>query len=304
MVKKHKKVSLESRRLKTGLFFTMPFTVGMIFFLIIPIVKSLVFSFSKLSVSATGFSLGFIGLENYKYAFMIDPMFRVHVLNSVKNMLINVPIVIIFSFFLASILNQKFHGRSLARAILFLPVIIASSVVLKIDSTDIMSGVISSGTQFEGAQNAGATLTSSVIGYLQQINLSPQITSFIISTVDRVYEITIMSAIPVIIFLAGLQALSPSLFEAAYIEGATKWEVFWKISFPMVSSLILVSVVYCIIDSFTNVTNIVISRIHSSAFNELNFGLSSAMAWSYMLIIFIVLGIVFKMLSKKIFYYN
>ena len=219
-------------------------------------------------------------------------------------MLINVPVVILFSFFVASLLNQKFHGRSLVRAILFLPVIIASGVVESVDKADAFSSLLSSGAQTAGASAVGEQLSEKLIVYLQQLNISPQITNFIIDTVSRVYDIAIMSAVPIIIFLAGLQSVSPSLFEASYIEGATKWEVFWKISLPMVSPLILVSVIYCIIDSFTNVSNPVISRIQSSAYDSLNFGLSSAMAWSYMLIILAVLGIVYKLVSRFIFYHE
>ena len=281
-----------------------PLIVGMLAFVAFPVIQSLFFSFSKLNVVASGYRLDFLGIENYRYIFAVDPDFRTMVLGSLRDMLINVPVVILFSFFVASLLNQKFHGRSLVRAILFLPVIIASGVVESVDKADAFSSLLSSGAQTAGASAVGEQLSEKLIVYLQQLNISPQITNFIIDTVSRVYDIAIMSAVPIIIFLAGLQSVSPSLFEASYIEGATKWEVFWKISLPMVSPLILVSVIYCIIDSFTNVSNPVISRIHSSAYDSLNFGLSSAMAWSYMLIILAVLGIVYKLVSRFIFYHE
>ncbi len=287
-----------------GYVFVAPLIVGMLAFVAFPVIQSLFFSFSKLNVVASGYRLDFLGIENYRYIFAVDPDFRTMVLGSLRDMLINVPVVILFSFFVASLLNQKFHGRSLVRAILFLPVIIASGVVESVDKADAFSSLLSSGAQTAGASAVGEQLSEKLIVYLQQLNISPQITNFIIDTVSRVYDIAIMSAVPIIIFLAGLQSVSPSLFEASYIEGATKWEVFWKISLPMVSPLILVSVIYCIIDSFTNVSNPVISRIHSSAYDSLNFGLSSAMAWSYMLIILAVLGIVYKLVSRFIFYHE
>ena len=287
-----------------GYVFVAPLIVGMLAFVAFPVIQSLFFSFSKLNVVASGYRLDFLGIENYRYILAVDPDFRTMVLGSLRDMLINVPVVILFSFFVASLLNQKFHGRSLVRAILFLPVIIASGVVESVDKADAFSSLLSSGAQTAGASAVGEQLSEKLIVYLQQLNISPQITNFIIDTVSRVYDIAIMSAVPIIIFLAGLQSVSPSLFEASYIEGATKWEVFWKISLPMVSPLILVSVIYCIIDSFTNVSNPVISRIHSSAYDSLNFGLSSAMAWSYMLIILAVLGIVYKLVSRFIFYHE
>ncbi len=296
--------SLEVKQRRMGYVFVAPLIVGMLAFVAFPVIQSLFFSFSKLNVVASGYKLDFLGIENYRYIFAVDPDFRTMVLGSLRDMLINVPVVILFSFFVASLLNQKFHGRSLVRAILFLPVIIASGVVESVDKADAFSSMISSGSQAAGTAAVGEQLSEKLILYLQQLNISPQITNFIIDTVSRVYDIAIMSAVPIIIFLAGLQSVSPSLFEASYIEGATKWEVFWKISLPMVSPLILVAVIYCIIDSFTNVSNPVISRIHSSAYDSLNFGLSSAMAWSYMLIILVVLAIVYKLVSRFIFYHE
>ena len=301
---KRRNRSLEVKQRRMGYVFVAPLIVGMLAFVAFPVIQSLFFSFSKLNVVASGYRLDFLGIENYRYIFAVDPDFRTMVLGSLRDMLINVPVVILFSFFVASLLNQKFHGRSLVRAILFLPVIIASGVVESVDKADAFSSLLSSGAQTAGASAVGEQLSEKLIVYLQQLNISPQITNFIIDTVSRVYDIAIMSAVPIIIFLAGLQSVSPSLFEASYIEGATKWEVFWKISLPMVSPLILVSVIYCIIDSLTNVSNPVISRIHSSAYDSLNFGLSSAMAWSYMLIILAVLGIVYKLVSRFIFYHE
>lgn len=295
--------SLEVRQRRMGYVFTAPLMVGMLAFVVFPVLQSLLFSFSRLSVVASGYRLDFLGLENYRYIFAVDPEYRTMVLTALRDMLVNVPVVVLFSFFVASLLNQKFRGRSAVRAILFLPVIIASGVVQSVDRGDQFSSLIAAGTQ-AGTEAVGEQLSEKLILYLQELNISPQITHFIIDTVSRVYDITVMSAVPIIIFLAGLQSVSPSLFEAGYMEGATKWEIFWKISLPMVSPLILVSVVYCVIDSFTNVSNPVISRIHSSAYDSLNFGLSTAMAWSYTVLILAVLGLIYKLINRHIFYHE
>lgn len=296
--------SLEVKQRRMGYIFVAPLLVGMLAFVAFPVIQSLIFSFSKLNVVATGYQLDFLGIENYRYIFAVDPEFRTMALGSLRDMAINVPVVVLFSFFVASLLNQKFRGRSVVRAILFLPVIIASGVVESVDKGDAFSALLASGSQASGASMVGEQLSEKLVLYLEKVNVSPQITNFIMDTISRVYDITIMSAVPIIIFLAGLQSVSPSLFEASYIEGATKWEVFWKISLPMVSPLILVAVIYCIIDSFTNVSNPVIGRIHSSAYDSLNFGLSSAMAWSYMVMILVVLGLVYKLVSRYIFYHE
>lgn len=293
--------SLEVRQRRMGYVFTAPLMVGMLAFVVFPVLQSLLFSFSRLSVVASGYRLDFLGLENYRYIFAVDPEYRTMVLTALRDMLVNVPVVVLFSFFVASLLNQKFRGRSAVRAILFLPVIIASGVVQSVDRGDQFSSLIAVGTQ-AGTEAVGEQLSEKLILYLQELNISPQITHFIIDTVSRVYDITVMSAVPIIIFLAGLQSVSPSLFEAGYMEGATKWEIFWKISLPMVSPLILVTVVYSIIDSFTNVSNPVISTVHSTMFESIRFGVGSAMALSYMLIMGVILAIVYAVVSRFVFY--
>lgn len=121
---------------------------------------------------------------------------------------------------------------------------------------------------------------------------------------DRIYEIVSASGVQILVFLAGLQSISPSLFEASNIEGATGWENFWKITFPMVSPLILVNTVYSIIDSLTNSSNVVMGMIRDTAFASNDFGLSSAMAWLYFLAILAIVGIVVKLVSKVVFYYE
>ena len=301
---KRRNRSLEVKQRRMGYVFVAPLIVGMLAFVAFPVIQSLFFSFSKLNVVASGYRLDFLGIENYRYIFAVDPDFRTMVLGSLRDMLINVPVVILFSFLsracsTRSSMDEAWSGRSCS---------CPSSlrrVWWRAWTRRTRSAPCSPrGRRRRGASAVGEQLSEKLIVYLQQLNISPQITNFIIDTVSRVYDIAIMSAVPIIIFLAGLQSVSPSLFEASYIEGATKWEVFWKISLPMVSPLILVSVIYCIIDSFTNVSNPVISRIHSSAYDSLNFGLSSAMAWSYMLIILAVLGIVYKLVSRFIFYHE
>ena len=139
--------SLEVRQRRMGYVFTAPLMVGMLAFVVFPVLQSLLFSFSRLSVVASGYRLDFLGLENYRYIFAVDPEYRTMVLTALRDMLVNVPVVVLFSFFVASLLNQKFRGRSAVRAILFLPVIIASGVVQSVDRGDQFSSLIAAGTQ-------------------------------------------------------------------------------------------------------------------------------------------------------------
>ncbi|HPZ06433.1 MAG TPA: sugar ABC transporter permease, partial [Clostridiales bacterium] len=209
--------------------------------------------------------------------------------------------IIIFSFFAANLLNQKFKGRSLARAIFFLPVILTSGVMLVIDSGDLLQSSLGM-TQTDGQE--GAFRAVELARLLLRSRLSPTFIDYIISAVDRIYEIVSASGVQILVFLAGLQSISPSLFEASNIEGATGWENFWKITFPMVSPLILVNTVYSIIDSLTNSSNVVMGMIRDTAFASNDYGLSSAMAWLYFLAILVIVGIVVKLVSKVVFYYE
>lgn len=198
---------------------------------------------------------------------------------------------------MASLLNAKFVGRSVARVILFLPVIVSSGLVTKLLKGYTME-TLTSATETA----AGAGLSGAIVNLMNRMSLSPTLVGFISGSVDRISDILTMAAVPIIIFLAGLQSVSPSIFEASYIEGATKWEVFWKICLPMVSPLILVTIVYSVIDSFTNVSNPVISDIHSTIFESIKFGVGTAKALSYMLIMGIILAVVYKIVSRFVFY--
>ena len=296
-------VSWERKRKRLGYFFILPFIIGAVFFLLIPLITSLRYSFSNLTVNSTGtgYDLAFVGIQNYYQLLAVDPTYRQVLLEAIWNMIINVPIAVVFSFFIASILNQKFRGRGLVRGIFFLPVLLSSGIYLRLASVDQMTNMMQQGASSSGGDGSMAT---AFVNMLNSLNFDISLINFLVSAVDRISTIVAMSAIPIIIFLAAFQSISPSIFEASYIEGATGWEVFWKISFPMVSSQILVCVVYTIIDSFTSSSNVMINLVHQTSFTSFNFGLGSAMVWIYMVIIFASIGLIFAILNKHIFYYD
>ena len=298
---KRKVKSLEKKKALFGYLFSMPLIIGVTCFFLPALVLSMTFSLSKLSIVENGYSLDILGINNYRYIFAVDPNFRQILINSIKDMLINVPVVVIFSLFLATLLNQKFKGRAVIRAILFLPVIISSGAIVSLSQIDIMQNL---GAQGSEAVRQGADLTAVFSGFMTGLEISPVIIGFLVDIVSRVYSITMMSAVPIIILLAALQSVSSSIFEAAHVEGATKWEVFWKISFPMVSPMLLVSCVYCVVDSMTNISNKVIDTIHKKTFTEFDYGVGSAMAWSYLLLVFLILGAVYAVINKRVYYYD
>ena len=141
---KNKKPKLfESKRSLFGYVFTLPFMVGSIAFVIFPIILSIAFSFSKVSNDASGFTLTFLGLENYRYMLFSHASYNKTVFATIGDMLVDVPVVAIFSFFIASLLNQEFKGRGIARSILFLPLIVSSPVVMQILAKEKVSSEMS-----------------------------------------------------------------------------------------------------------------------------------------------------------------
>ncbi len=294
---KNKRLSLEAKRVKVGYLFTLPFIIGAAVAIVYPIIVSVIYSFADITANASGYNIKFVGLGNYNNIFNIDPTFKRILLNTLKSTALNVPVVIIFSFFLASVLNTEFKGRGMARTVLFLPMILNSNLVKSILSGDAVMGSVTEKSSADTAQISGA-----FEGFLSKLDIGTGVTDLLVSSVDNITNILAMSVIPIIIMLAGLQSVSKSVYEASYVEGATKWEVFWKISLPIVSPMILVSVIYCIIDSFTSVDNAVIEKVKAVSFTDLEFGLGSAMAWSYLLIVLAIVALVYLAVNRFVSY--
>lgn len=283
-----------------GFLYVLPWLLGFVFFFLIPLISSFRYSLSSIKANADGMSIQFIGLTNYIEALTVNTSFNRVLTESILDMVVNVPLIVIFSLFLAVLLNQKFFGRSAARAIFFLPVILASGVILTLESTSLIQAV--------NEQNAGSSGVMSVFSSFElellmlEAGVSETIVAYLTGAVNRIYEIVSMSGVQILIFLAGIQTISPQLYEASKMEGATGYEAFWKITFPMVSPLILVNVVYTVIDSFSR--NALTDLIRETGFTKFNFGLSSAMAWIYFLCIAIILAISTYFISRKVFYHD
>ena len=294
---KKKTASLEAKRRKYGYFFTAPFILGAVVAIIYPILISVIYSVSEVKATASGYDLNFVGIDNYKWIFGVDPYFKRALISTLKSTLLDVPVVIVISFFLASVLNGEFKGRAAARTILFLPLIMNSNIVMQILGADAVEDNLASKSSAQVGAFSGVFSE-----FLEQLNIGEGVSNLLISSVDNISNILAMSVIPIIIMLAGLQSVPKSVYEASFVEGATAWEVFWKISLPIVSPMILVSAIYCIIDSFTGVSNSVISRVKEECFTNLNFGIGSSMAWAYLSIVLVIVGAVFLIVNRYVSY--
>ena len=272
---------MQQRRARTGYLFILPFIIGFILFMVKPMIQSLVMSFNNVKlIPGQGFQLTWLGLDNYHNAVAVDPYFNQYLLEEISRMAINTIATLVLSFVIAVILNQDFKGRTLARAIFFLPVILSSGVLPGIEKQNefynMMAGVAES---MEGA--SGINISAALQDMLSVSGVASGVFDVIFQMIDAIYDIVMASGIQIIVFLTGLQAISPSLYEAANVEGCSAWEAFWKITFPMVSPLLLVNCIYTIVDFFMKNDNRVMERISTVMYSDFNFGVSSAMSWIY-----------------------
>lgn len=293
---KKPKLTIEGRKAMTGRLFVLPFYIGFIVFFLRSAIQSLSFVFSDVKLQLGGFSTEWVGLKNLKYIFLSDPNFNKNLVASTTSLLYKVPVVIIASLFFAVILNSKFKGRTFVRAVFFLPVIIASGVVMEIINSDTFATNLI--TSSEGMESTVSATSYGLTSLLIDMGLSSKVVEYFSYISSNLYDLMWRTGIQMIIFLAALQSISPSLYEASSIEGASAWENFWMVTVPMITPMILVNVVYTIIDTFTDSANEVMDQI-SSFFVDQQYNRAAAMSWVYFLIIGLILGIVLFSFSRS-----
>ena len=303
MKRQKKKKTLAFKNAVAGYLFILPFILGFSLFMVVPLISSLRMTFNDVTpVAGEGVKMTWVGIKNYKDAFTVDPDFVPYLLSELLRMVVNTPATLIFSFFIALLLNQNFKGRGFVRAIFFLPVILSSGVIVGIEYNN---ELLNDMKDMISETSNDASVTGVLESILVTSDSSPmsKMFQYVFDIINKVYDIAIASGIQIIMFLSALQTISPSMFEAAKIEGCTAWESFWKITFPMVSSMILVNVVYTVIDFFLKTDNQVMTKI-SEEVGKLSYGFSSAMAWIYFLCVILILGIVSLIISKRVYYYE
>lgn len=246
-------------------------------------------------------TLTYVGLENYKKIATTNLGF-INSISSTLPKLVYIPAILIFSFMIANLLNAKFRGRTVARVIFFMPVVTASGVAAKIK--DGSWEVARVGSSVSGAlSNTDLDITTSIKNILSDMPFMTPFVDLITTAFDQLSNIVLMSGIQILIFLAALQTISPSLFEASDMEGASKWEAFWKITFPMVSPMILVATMYTMIDVLTGSSNPMISYLFGSVGStSLSLSDRMTMGWLYFIGAALLIVIVSVVISR--FVYN
>lgn len=303
-MKKHS-LTLNQKRTVNGYLFILPWLIGFCAFYVRSLFMTIQFSLSNLTVGVGGgYDLEWVGIDNFLYAFTVHGSFKQILTTSVINMLVDVPLIIFFSLFMALMLNRKFRGRTLVRAIFFLPVILNAEAIL--DSVEaaaaMVAGGISSASEELAAQSSGGMGISYYIDLFGNLMISRDLLEYIVSAVNRITSIVSSSGVQIVIFIAALQSIPSSMYEVAKIEGATGYETFWKVTFPMVMPHIITNIVYTVVDSF--VTSDVVQLAYDTAFSEHNYGLSSAFSLVSTVVTCTILAVVCGLISKKTFYYN
>lgn len=285
-------LSYKKQKLLWAAIFLLPWIIGFLTLFLIPMVESFRYSFFELTPRVGVIDKVFVGLGNYDYALnthvLRNTSFRVELINTSTDVVINLPVLLIFSLFIAVLLNMKFKGRAIVRAIFFIPVILNSAAVA---------------TALGGGEAISAILEEQGIGkifdlefYLIETGMAPFLISFIVGLIGRIYDILALAGVPILLFLASIQSIPKHLYEAAKIEGATGYEMFWLITLPNVSPHIITVTVYALVDTFLTSP---VSSIVTHELNSQNWGLSSAMAWIYVFTIIVIL--VFITVGAKIF---
>ena len=284
--------TMPARRARTGTLFILPFIIGFIFFMVRPLVMSLQMSLNEVNlIRGGGFTMTWNDFYNYHYALQTDPNFNQYLVDEIGRMAINTIATLVLSFVIAVILNQKFKGRILCRIIFFLPVILSSGVLPGIESSNEFYNMMTDiGNNVQNS--SGVDISASLQQLLQVSGVAGDVFDVVFQMIDAIYDIVMASGIQIIVFLSGLQAISPSLYEAADVEGCSAWESFWKITFPMVSPLLLVNCIYTIIDFFMKNDNRVIEKINDTMYGvRMDFGTASAMSWIYFGVALAFIGI-------------
>lgn len=269
-----------------ALMFLTPWLIGVCLFFAYPIFVSVKLSFSDI-VRFKGFVMEFVGLENYNYILFYDINFVPTFLEVVYDTLLNTPISLVFSLVIAILINRKMKGRAFFRATFFIPVLLGSGYVMK---------------QLLGLGVDGMSVTAGIMvpGMIADL-LGSTITEVVQSFLDRITVVLWKSGVQIVLFLAGLQCIPGTLYEAAHVDGATEWEMFWKITLPMISPVILMNVVYTIVSFFTDGTNPIVDYIYEQSFSNMQFAHGAAMGWLYFIFAFLICILCIGLMRKRVF---
>lgn len=278
-------MSMSRKKSLVGLLFVTPWLIGFLVFFASPLIQAINYSVNKVTITASGRKMEYVGLGNYQDIFIKDAYFVDRLLNFLKEIVLQLPLILVFSLVIAILLNQSIRGKGVFRTLFFLPIIVVSGPVMQM--------LISSGsTTIPLIEQYGLyeLIGESVPEFLQEP---------ITSLFSELLLILWYSGVPTLIFLAGLQKIDITLYEASYMDGASSWVSFWKIVLPSIKGMILINSIYVTVFLATSELNEVIDLIRSNMLNaSKGFGIASAMAWIYTVCIIAIILLCYLLFGR------
>lgn len=280
--------TIERRDSFAGFLFVSPFIIGFVAFFAYPIAQSIFLIFHNSKYAAGKLESEFVGLANLRYIFFEEPHVNRMLWTSISGLLPQIAVVLIASIFLSLIINQKFKGRTFVRAVFFLPVIVTSGVVMSIIKGDAFAASL-----IETSTSSTAAPSFGLQQILVQSGLDSSLVDFFTGISNNLFDVLWRTGIQTVIFLAGLQSIPKSLYEASSVEGASAWENFWMITLPMLTPMIMLNLVYTVVDFFTDSTNeVMMLATEYGTGSSQNYGVMSAISWVYFSIIGLILMLI------------
>lgn len=300
---KKKGRGIETIKKRYGIAFISPWLFGLAVFFFIPLLTSIIYSLSTVTIGSDGLKADFIGLTHYKNLIFSEAWYLDRLIGSVGNIFKSLPIILALSLIFAIILNQEFKGRMIMRAIFFLPVIFASDVVMGVMAGDTTSQNLTA-TLTEMGGNTSAYMDAvdfSVI--LERLNLPTELNKLMEEYLGDTFNLIWSCGVQTLLFISGLQTIPKQLYEVGKVEGATAWESFWYITIPMLSRIIMLVLFYTMIELFVIQSDLVSISLHSMR-NDAVYDRTSAQLLLYFLVIGLIMGLIFlifkKIVQKKI----
>ena len=295
--KQKKSLRLTRRQQRAGYLFVLPWVFGFIFFFLQPFLESMWYAVNNVTMGSSGIEAKFVGLGNLKYLILEDSKFLINLWEVTADMLVQVVVCTILSLLVAVVLVQNFRGRTVYRAIFFLPIIMTSGVVYSMVGSVVDSMGVSTGNAYMNG--------NTIITMMERSGISETLITVIKGAVESIYVMAVNCGVPVLLYISGLQKIPESAYEAARIEGAGNWDIFWKITVPKISPIIFLNIVYSIVDSCTAYGreedgNVMMMAIQEMGFGKsMKFGMSSAMAWMYFAVIVFFLLLAWLLVGRK-----
>ena len=287
--------TVEQRRNSMAYVFLVPWLIGLISFFVIPFFEALYQMFYTMTIEETGVKYTYVGFKVFKDVIFDNSAHIRMLLSSIGTTLRDSVLIVIFSLIVAVLLNKPFVGRGFCRALMALPIIVSSGVLMSVFKSDLLLSSVESGAQATIFQGAVIEETLLITG------MPETIVNTISTSVSAILDLIWQAGIQILLFVGGMQSIPHTYYEVCDVEGATPWQAFWRVTFPMLSPFLVLNLVYAMIDSFTLPSNKVILEINEYFHNVL-YSQATVLSMAYFLLVLVVVGVAGIIVSKRTFY--